>query len=77
MPSTKRLPSATELASIHQLALLKRDQLAVALGYSRRTIDNLVARKQILCISLGKRNTRFDLKAVLRALGRFTIEEVR
>ncbi len=58
-------------------ALLKKKQLAAALNLSPRSIDNLQAAKKIPVIVLSPRCCRYDLAAVLRALGRFTIEEVR
>ena len=58
-------------------ALLKKKQLAAALNLSPRSIDNLQAAKKIPVIVLSPRCCRYDLGAVLRALGRFTIEEVR
>lgn len=57
-------------------ALLSRKQLARKLGLSTRSIDNLQQRKAIPVIKLSPRCCRYNLAAVLRALGRFTIEEV-
>ena len=58
-------------------ALLKRKQLAVALAMSERTIDNLQRQKKIPVVKISPRCCRYDLAAVLRSLGRFTINEAR
>lgn len=58
-------------------ALLTRKQLAKKLGLSTRSIDNLQKRRALPVMKLSNRCCRYSLQAVLRALGRFTIEEVR
>lgn len=72
----KHIPNSHEGTS-WRAALLKKKQLAAALNLSPRSIDNLQAQKKIPVIILSPRCCRYSLEAVLRALGRFTIEEVK
>ena len=58
-------------------ALLTRKQLAKKLGLSTRSIDNLQKRRALPVCKISPRCCRYSLAAVLRALNRFTIEEVR
>lgn len=58
-------------------ALLTRKQLAKKLGLSTRSIDNLQKRRALPVCKISARCCRYSLEAVLRALGRFTIEEVK
>jgi excisionase family DNA binding protein len=51
--------------------------IARKLGVSRRYVQTLVRRKAIPVIRLGYRCVRFDLEAVLRAVKRFEVEEIR
>jgi len=68
--------SATGSAA-NEPALLTRKQLAKKIVLSTRSIDNLQRQKKIPVIKITPRCCRYDLAAVLRALGRFTIEEVK
>jgi len=57
-------------------ALLTRRQLARKVSLSTRTLDSLQKRKVIPVIRLSPRCCRFSLEAVLRALGRFEVQEI-
>lgn len=64
-------------STANEPALLTRKQLAKKLGLSTRSIDNLQRRRALPVVKLSSRCCRYSLAACLRALGRFTIEEVR
>jgi hypothetical protein len=64
------------LAATDDLALLKRPQLARAIGVSPRTIDNWQKAKRIPFLKLSARCVRYDLRSVLAALRRFEVREV-
>jgi hypothetical protein len=57
--------------------LLKRHELARALSISPRSVDNFQKAKVIPVIRITPRCVRFDLRAVLRALERFTVREAK
>lgn len=56
--------------------LVSKQELAVALGVSPRTIDNWMAQRRIPFIRLSARLIRFDLARVKTALARYEIKEV-
>jgi excisionase family DNA binding protein len=56
--------------------LLSKQELALALGVSPRTIDNWMAQRRIPFIRLSARLIRFDLERVKAALARYEIKEV-
>lgn len=57
------------------LGLLDKRSLARELSVSVRTVDNLMARRAIPCVKIG-RLVRFDLQRVKAGLARFEIHEV-
>ena len=56
--------------------LLTKQELAIALGVSPRTIDNWMAQRRIPFIRISARLIRFDLNRVKEALARYEIKEV-
>jgi hypothetical protein len=56
-------------------ALLRRTELARAIGVSPRSIDNFLARKIIPAVRISRRCIRYSLPAVLTALQRFEVKE--
>jgi len=65
------------LSAADQPTLLKRPQLARALGVSCRTLDNWQKSKRIPYIKISARCVRFDLQSVLASLRRrFEIKEL-
>jgi hypothetical protein len=75
--NASRVPNAlAALAATDELALLKRPQLARAIGLSPRGVDNLTKRKIIPYIKISPRCVRFSLPAVLAALQRFEVKAV-
>jgi len=56
--------------------LVTKRELAAILRLSPRTIENLAKRRAIPVCRLSARCVRYSLDAVLRALGRFTVNEV-
>jgi excisionase family DNA binding protein len=59
----------------NSLGLLDKKALARELSVSARTIDNLMARRAIPYIKVG-RLVRFDVQKVKAALARFEVHEV-
>lgn len=57
--------------------LLRRREIASKCGVSPRTIDDWQKKGVIPFLRLGKRCIRFDLSRVLKALDRFTVQEVK
>jgi excisionase family DNA binding protein len=55
---------------------LSKQQLALVVGVSPRTIDNWIAQKRIPFIKLSARLIRFNLERVKAALARYEIKEV-
>ena len=66
------LPSS----ATHDLALLKRHQVARAISVSPRTVDNWQKQKRIPYIKLNARCVRYHLPSVLAALRKFEVREV-
>jgi excisionase family DNA binding protein len=56
--------------------LLTKQELALAVGVSPRTIDNWMAQRRIPFIRISARLIRFDLERVKAALARYEIKEV-
>jgi excisionase family DNA binding protein len=56
--------------------LVTKQELALALGVSPRTIDNWMAQRRIPFIRISARLIRFDLNRVKAALARYEIKEV-
>jgi predicted DNA-binding transcriptional regulator AlpA len=56
--------------------LLRKRELAAALGVSERTLDNWLAQKRIPRLRFSARLTRFSLPKVEAALARYEIKEV-
>jgi hypothetical protein len=56
-------------------ALLRRTELARAIGVSPRSVDNFLARKIIPAVRISRRCIRYSLPAVLAALSKFEIRE--
>ena len=52
-------------------ALLTKQEVAAMLRVSVRTIERLVARKQLTCVAIGSRCKRFRMTEVERAKSRF------
>jgi hypothetical protein len=57
--------------------LATKKEIASLLRLSPRSVENLVARRAIPIVRISARCVRFSPEAVLRALGRFTVEAVR
>jgi excisionase family DNA binding protein len=55
---------------------LSKQQLALVVGVSPRTIDNWMAQKRIPFIRLSARLIKFNLERVKAALARYEIREV-
>jgi excisionase family DNA binding protein len=55
---------------------LSKQELALALGVSPRTIDNWMKQRRIPFIRISARLIRFDLNRVKEALQRYEIKEV-
>ena len=55
---------------------LSKQELALAVGVSPRTIDNWMAQRRIPFIRLSARLIKFNLERVKTALGRYEIKEV-
>ncbi len=53
-----------------------KQELALAIGVSPRTIDNWTAQKRIPFIRLSARLIKFNLERVKAALARYEIKEV-
>lgn len=51
-------------------------EVAREYGVSLRTVDTWIAKKKIPFMKLSPRLVRFDLDAVERALGRYTVKEI-
>ena len=58
-------------------ALLTKKQLALKLNLSTRSVDNLQRKKLVPVCRISPRCVRYSLPAVLAALDRLTIREVR
>ncbi len=56
---------------------LSKQELALAIGVSPRTIDNWISQKRIPFLRLSTRLIKFDLERVKTALARYEIKEVR
>jgi excisionase family DNA binding protein len=56
--------------------LHSKQEVALAVGVSPRTVDNWMAQKRIPFIRLSARLIRFDLERVKTALARYEIKEV-
>ena len=78
-PPNKPVPMRPKDAALPDDSDHLADLNAVArmLGVSKRYVQTLVRRKVIPVIRIGRRCTRFDLDAVMRAVKRFQIDEVR
>jgi len=68
--------SASESADIIE-GLDNKKTIAQALSVSPRTIDNWMREKRIPYLRLSPRCIRFDRRAVLRALGTYTVKEAK
>jgi excisionase family DNA binding protein len=55
---------------------LSKQELALVIGVSPRTIDNWMAQKRIPFIRLSARLIKFNLERVKAALARYEIKEV-
>jgi excisionase family DNA binding protein len=55
---------------------LSKQELALVIGVSPRTIDNWIAQKRIPFIRLSARLIKFNLERVKAALARYEIKEV-
>ncbi len=55
---------------------LSKQELALVIGVSARTIDNWMAQKRIPFIRLSARLIKFNLQRVKAALARYEIKEV-
>jgi excisionase family DNA binding protein len=62
--------------SIGRRHLHSKQEVALAVGVSLRTVDNWMAQKRIPFIRLSARLIRFDLERVKTALQRYEIKEV-
>jgi excisionase family DNA binding protein len=56
--------------------LHSKQEVALAVGVSPRTVDNWMAQKRIPFIRLSPRLIRFDLNRVKAALARYEVKEV-
>jgi hypothetical protein len=63
-----------EIYEGNRLATL--DEVAAALGTSKRFVQSLVARKAIPVIRISKGCTRFELPRVMAAVRRFELQEM-
>ena len=63
-------------APVFGRCLLTKQESALALGVSPRTIDNWMAQRRIPFIRISARLIRFDLNRVKNALARYEIKEV-
>lgn len=52
------------------------DEVAAALGVSKRFVQSLVARKMLPVIRIGKRCTRFEMSRVMAAIRRYELIEM-
>ncbi|MDQ3624615.1 MAG: hypothetical protein M3463_19380 [Verrucomicrobiota bacterium] len=64
-------------AAEYQVQLTDATGVAKAVTVSKRTVCNWVKERRIPSILLSPRCRRFDLRAVMRALGRFEQKEVK
>jgi excisionase family DNA binding protein len=55
---------------------LSKQELALSIGVSPRTIDNWMAQKRIPFIRLSARLIKFNLERVKAALARYEVKEV-
>ena len=55
---------------------LSKQEVALAVGVSPRTIDNWIAHKRIPFLRLSPRLIKFDLERVKAALERYEVREV-
>jgi excisionase family DNA binding protein len=55
---------------------LSKQELALAVGVSPRTIDNWMAQKRIPFLRLSARLIKFNLERVKAALARYEVKEV-
>jgi hypothetical protein len=56
--------------------LLSKQELAMAIGVSPRTIDSLIPEKRIPFLRLSSRMIRFNLERVRIALARYEVREI-
>ncbi|MEY2493511.1 MAG: hypothetical protein QOJ45_3 [Verrucomicrobiota bacterium] len=80
VPKTSETPAPTEsqppaLRSL-QRELLSKQELALTLGVSPRTLDSWVAQKRIPFLRITPRLTKFKLDRVIAALDRYEVREV-
>lgn len=68
MHETKLSPTAPANRSGVSPEFLDKDGVAALLGVSRRTVDNLVARRELPVVRLSRRLLRFPRTAVLAAM---------
>jgi excisionase family DNA binding protein len=55
---------------------LNKNEVAALLGVSRRTVDNMVARRELPFLRLSRKILRFPRQAVLEGLNRRIIGRV-
>src|SRR5436190_13780025 len=71
MRPKEQKPQVDETERLADLKIVAR-----RLGVSTRYVQQLTRRKVIPVIKLGRRCTRYDLDAVLKAVRRFEVEEI-
>lgn len=71
MRSKEQKPQVDETERLADLKVVAR-----RLGVSTRYVQQLTRRKVIPVIKLGRRCTRYDLDAVLKAVRRFEVQEI-
>jgi excisionase family DNA binding protein len=71
MRPKEQKPKVDEAERLADLKIVAR-----RLGVSTRYVQQLTRRKVIPVIKLGRRCTRYDLEAVLKAVHRFEVQEI-
>jgi hypothetical protein len=74
---TTIVPGALSEAQADSRRLLKKGEMAWVASVSNRTLDELIKAKKIPVIKISPRCHRFDPVAVLAALKRFEVAEVK
>ena len=73
----KKLAHGDTVSDSSPAALLTKKQLALKLNLSTRSVDNLQRKKLVPVCRISPRCVRYSLPAVLAALDRLTVREVR
>lgn len=71
--TAKRKAERSKISNRH---FISKEELAIELGISPRTVDNWMAQKRIPYLRLTPRMVRFNLERVKTALDRYEVREI-